>query len=323
MLVLVISIMVDTGMSSALNKILSTLVKAENIDTEALYWLIFLVLGTAVPQLFYPLAGWIADARVGRYKVMRVSIWCMWLGQCLLSLTFLLYLLLPKASASNYMKYAVHVFTFPLAFVTINVGLAGFQANAMQFGVDQMVDLSGDEVSSFIHWYYWSTNFGGAMLSTFLSPVLAGYSLSTLVAGVNVLLMGCSLLLWYKLRDWFIIEPHGENPFKTVYDVIRFALKHRSPLYRSALTYWDDRPLPRLDLGKNKYGGPFTTEEVEDVKSFLAILVVMASLGMFMITDNSVCYFFISCSCIFYSFPPPPPLFSPNICSLGLLFSTR
>jgi len=30
----------------------------------------------------------------------------------------------------------------------------------------------------------------------------------------------------------------------------------------------------RMDLGKSKYGGPFTTEQVEDVKSFLKLLVM-------------------------------------------------
>ena len=34
-----------------------------------------------------------------------------------------------------------------------------------------------------------------------------------------------------------------------------------------------------LDLGKEKYGGPFTTEQVEDVKVFYGILKVLFSLG--------------------------------------------
>ncbi len=39
-----------------------------------------------------------------------------------------------------------------------------------------------------------------------------------------------------------------------------------------------------MDLGKTKYGGPFTTEQVEDVKVFLGILKVILSIGpVFMI----------------------------------------
>ena len=35
-----------------------------------------------------------------------------------------------------------------------------------------------------------------------------------------------------------------------------------------------------LDLGKEKYGGPFTTEQVEDVKAFYGILKVLFSFGV-------------------------------------------
>ena len=31
---------------------------------------------------------------------------------------------------------------------------------------------------------------------------------------------------------------------------------------------------PRIDLGKSKYGGPFTTEQVEDVKTVLRLLAI-------------------------------------------------
>ena len=46
----------------------------------------------------------------------------------------------------------------------------------------------------------------------------------------------------------------------------------------AAFTYWENDIPPRIDLGKNKYGGPFTTEEVEDTKSFFRILLLLFSL---------------------------------------------
>ena len=289
LLVLLINAVVDSGQSSVINLILFLLLQNNaNINSSvALTYFLYFVVGTGVPQLLYPLAGWIADARIGRYKVIRISIWCMWLGQCLLSVTFLPYLMLTGSSARNYLRY-VQYSLYPVAFITINMGLAGFQANSIQFGIDQMLDSSGDEMSAFVHWYYWSNYFGGAALSIVLRPVLNDYSLGALMAAINVLFMGCSLLAWYKLKEWLIIEPQGENPFKTMYQVVRFASKHKSPIYRSALTYWDDRRPTRLDLAKSKYGGPFTTEEVEDVKSFLAITTILASLGLYIISDSTV-----------------------------------
>ena len=51
-----------------------------------------------------------------------------------------------------------------------------------------------------------------------------------------------------------------------------YARKHKYPENRSALTYWEEEAPSRLDLGKEKYGGPFTEEEVENVKTVFRIL---------------------------------------------------
>lgn len=46
----------------------------------------------------------------------------------------------------------------------------------------------------------------------------------------------------------------------------------------------------RFDLGKSKYGGPFTVEEVEDVKVFYEILKVMLSFGPWLYLINITLY---------------------------------
>ena len=38
----------------------------------------------------------------------------------------------------------------------------------------------------------------------------------------------------------------------------------------------------RIDLGKRKYGGPLTTEQVEDVKTFFQILVILVAIVFIM-----------------------------------------
>ena len=57
-----------------------------------------------------------------------------------------------------------------------------------------------------------------------------------------------------------------------VYKIIKYAIRHKHPQYRSAFTYCEDELPSRIDFGKNKYGGPFTIEQVEDVKTFLRVL---------------------------------------------------
>ena len=77
---------------------------------------------------------------------------------------------------------------------------------------------------------------------------------------------------------WLIIEPESPQSLKTIYHVLKFAIKHKAPLCRSAFTYWEEEIPSRIDLGKTKYGGPFTTEEVEDVKTILRMLLLSLSL---------------------------------------------
>ena len=287
-LVLLICACVDTGKLSALNQLLESLLQMQPTlrDSQALLFFVYIVVGVAIPQMFYPVAGWLADARFGRHKVIQTGLWCMWMGQCALSATLLLFQLLQGRYPAYHLAFMYGL--FPTAFVIINVGLAGFQANIIQFGIDQMLDASGEQLSAFIHWYYWSTFVGGATFSVVLKRFIPIYTLYVVEAGINVLLLSVALLCWYKLKNWLIIEPHSQNPFKTVFDVIKFASKHSRPIYRSALTYWDDTPLSRLDLGKSKYGGPFSVEEVENVRSFFAITAVLLSLGLFVTADNSV-----------------------------------
>ncbi len=77
--------------------------------------------------------------------------------------------------------------------------------------------------------------------------------------------MSVVLILDFLLaKTWLIIEPKSPQSLKTIYRVLKFAAK---PLNRSALTYWEEDVPSRMDLGKSKYGGPFTTEQVEDVKT--------------------------------------------------------
>ena len=76
-------------------------------------------------------------------------------------------------------------------------------------------------------------------------------------------------------NHWLVKEPVTQNPFKLVYNVIRYAIKHKRPECRSAFTFCEEEPPSRIDFGKSKYGGPFTTEQVEDVKTFLRFTIIM------------------------------------------------
>ena len=80
------------------------------------------------------------------------------------------------------------------------------------------------------------------------------------------------------LAKWHLYqrtEPVMQNPYKLAYEVIKYTIKNKHPQCRSAFTYWEGELPSRIDFGKNKYGGPFTTEQVEDVKMFSHVLALV------------------------------------------------
>ena len=68
--------------------------------------------------------------------------------------------------------------------------------------------------------------------------------------------------------------------------MLKYSWNHKVPEHRSAFTYWEEDIPRRIDLGKNKYGGPFTNEEVEDTKTFLRILPLLLCLFGYHLAGN-------------------------------------
>ena len=79
----------------------------------------------------------------------------------------------------------------------------------------------------------------------------------------------------FVIKNYLIKEPITQNPFSLIFKVVRYAIRNKRPRQRSAFTYYEDDLPSRIDFGKHKYGGPFTTEQVEDVKTFFKIMAVI------------------------------------------------
>ena len=172
-----------------------------------------------------------------------------------------------------------------------SVGLALFQANAIQFGLDQLLEAPTPKLIAFIQWYYWAQNVGS------LTVFYVGYGSFLILDEVDDITNGTinrlsknkthlTLIFWFisatiaftavlikfcLTKKHFYIQKTGLNPFKNIYKVLKYSWKYKVPEHRSAFTYWEEDIPRRIDLGKNKYGGPFTNEEVEDTKTFLRI----------------------------------------------------
>ena len=185
-----------------------------------------------------------------------------------------------------------------LTIFTGTFGLSMFEANAIRFGMNQMLDASSEQLSSFIHWYFWCSNAG--ILIIFYVYIVVYFSTSQCQGSFTKTSLGLSLFVsscvqiigsffglvfarWFKLSE----SQNSENPIKLVYKVLAYSYKHKYPERRSAFTYWENDIPSRIDLGKDKYGGPFTYEQVEDVKTFFRLLLLMMSLfGFHLLGDG-------------------------------------
>ena len=114
------------------------------------------------------------------------------------------------------------------------------------------------------------------MLASTISLILKSCLNRYISLSFFVLPLSCTLSILSDccFSHWLVKEPVTNNPLKLIYQVLKYAVKNKYPRLRSAFTYCEDKPYSRIDLGKNKYGGPFTIEQVEDVKTFFRILAV-------------------------------------------------
>ena len=210
-----------------------------------------------------PIAGWLADAHTGRYKMIRWSFWIMWTATVIATASSVVVQFVDNFNTAN-------TYIFKCLTVTISIGFGAYQANIIQFGIDQLNDASTTEITSFILWYAMTVINGGSIMDIAFACLDTQYdTIRNLFVCLNITLALVSMLCF---NHWLIKEPVKQNPFKLVYRVIRYAIKTKHPRCRSAFTYCEDELPSRIDFGKNKYGGPFTTEQVEDVKTVLRLI---------------------------------------------------
>ena len=186
------------------------------------------------------------------------------------------------------------VFGLPAVFgvILLFCSLVAFSANVIQYGIDQLHDAPIDHSVLYIHWYV-RTIYAGSLIIrlpfVFYNNFMIFLFLLALGPGLAPILLGITLCIQkYTNHRWFLMDSGSRNPYKLVYQVFKFAKDHRNPIRRSAFTYCENELPSRLDLGKEKYGGPFKNEDVENVKAFVGIVCVVLSTGPTFIADIAV-----------------------------------
>ena len=236
----------------------------------------------AAELLLFPVVGLAGEVCCKRFKLLLLGLVLIAAGAVMYGTIFGIWQRVRNPNDTSYfiiLLYAV--------FLLVVLGVAIFQANSLQYGVDQLDFPSSAVLSSFVYWYYWTSYaFIGTLavisffgLATFISIVLC-------VAGVMLTLL-LSLTVYFCCRNPQLRTDPGRkpNPLTLIWRVMKFARRARAPLFRSAFTYNEIHS--RLDLAKRRYGGPFTTEQVEDIKSFWRILLVLGALIGYQLQDDT------------------------------------
>ncbi len=253
--------------------------------------------------VFYPLNGVLADIYCGRYKTIAISL-ALILFSSIVALVPIVFHFFLHYSHSEIVVYVLAGF----ALLTATIGIAGYGANFIQFGLDQLLEAPNQQQALFVHWALWCYDLLAVMavgfaayvqcnkmhISSVRNGIMAVVAFVLFIAGFSCVNM---LYVYCRKRQLYYAELKQPNPYKVIVKILGFAIKNKHPFQRSAFTYRDDERPSRLDFAKERYGGPFTTEQVEDVKTLLRIVLVLLTVGpifvMELLPSNAISRYYI------------------------------
>ena len=221
---------------------------------------IFFDVGYCLSFFFYPLFGLLADVKPGRYKAIITGVHFSFMSWIFGGLS-----LIVKSYSDLDVLFLI---LLGFGYILQVIGYSSFRSNIVQYNIDQLVGASADELSVMIYWesiniplVYVVIEIAQCLIKQFMivSYIVSGLAVSTVIIS-NILFKNC-----------LDTTPHVINPVKLITKVLNYARKNKVPQNRSALTYWEVNYPTRIDLGKEKYGGPFTEEQVENVKTVLRL----------------------------------------------------
>ena len=234
---------------------------------------VFMVLLNTAGRVLYPVGGLIADVYLGRYRVIQIGLWFYWIGLAII----LLSRAVPvggKLDAYPQLQVALPI----IAIVFVLIGSAVVEPTIIPFGMDQIRQgASSDELSSYFFWYYFGRNFGYMLVTLFslvvaikVPPtVLLGRSAYFITGIVAIMMVTIAMVLHHCLQHWYYKANRMENPIRSISNVLFFAatVRRQPPRYRRSFRYGEGKK-SRMDLAKLEYDGIYSSEKVEDVKTF-------------------------------------------------------
>ena len=218
-------------------------------------------------MITFPIVGIVADTCVGKFKPIQASIAFLMVSSLLNILLLFLQNHLPTATETICVLCSVGLSC---------IGASCYVACAFPFVADQLIGASGEQLSFAVYWMMWGFSIA---YNAILLQSIPTYYFDIVVEAVSFLCIFVMAFIFIYFKKLLTIFPHPVNPYKLIIRALNYARKHKYPERRSALTYWEEDIPSCIDLGMSKYGGPFSVEEVEDVKTFFRLLPIIICAG--------------------------------------------
>ena len=206
--------------------------------------------------LLYPFVGHLTEVHLTRYRSLKWSFGILLFALC----ATIVYIGIDLA-ASNIWKIVIFHhkqtgFLWIIIYIVFVIGLGLFQANAIQFGLDQLLEAPTPKLIAFIHWYYWAQNVGSlimfyatssgfilteeidlianATISRSLSKSVSTTVIFMSLIITTIIILTTIVIRFYTAKKYLYIQKAGLNPFKNIYKVLKYSWKHKVPEHRSA-----------------------------------------------------------------------------------------
>lgn len=272
------------------NELISAIDKAAAIQNYRVNEYVFYL----VPHLLWFISAfvsaWLVGWKIRMHDLIITGMAIMGLGVLLKTI---LYTIMTATKTPEEEEWVEGVKYIPE--IMIYVGSAPIITNLLQLGIEQIPDASAAQLSSYVSWFVLSVAIG-VWLNYSISDAYKHCLPSSPLYNSVYVYMPCfklvsAILLTFTLCSNFLLTKTAlldhfptSNTIRTIHHVLKYAAKHKIPENRSAFTYWEDIPPTRINFGKRKYGGPFTNEQVEDVKTFFRIFLLLMTMFLFMTT---------------------------------------
>ena len=268
----------------------------------------FTILMFTAGRVFYPVAGLLADVYLGRYRVINIGLWLFWIGLVIITMSL--------ALEWNFKEEHLYKLPSLVATILFMIGSACVESTIIPFGIDQIRQgASSEELSSYFSWYYFGRNLG------YLFYILSALALESVYIGISdiadisldphskwdhrfrkcvvgtiiTIFVTVAIVLHHCVHQWYYDAHQRKNPVKSIINILYFAatVKREAPRYRRSFRYGEGKK-SRIELAKIEYDGIYTSEEVEDVKTFFRVLFLVISLGFVFTSYGAVSSFLIA-----------------------------